>query len=199
MEHAIREDVAAFEIDLHEVTNEQYGLCVKAERCTAPIESGGVARSAGPRTPVVSVNALQAWDFCAWLGRRLPSDAEWERAARGPDGDLWPRGTRPPARAVNVNRARPVAVDDPRFRAGRTEEGLTHMAGNASEWTATPDRCAPDPYACRRVWDGSRRATLIIRGRGFEEAADRLDGSDADISGSGEEWAYVGFRCARTR
>ena len=195
--------LGAFEIDRHEVTNAQYRLCMRAGACSRPIETTGAERSyeeADPKAPVVFVTGLQSAEFCAWLGRRLPTDAEWERAARGADGRRWPRARRPRPADVNTEGSKGLAaVEDRRFAAGSTDEDLTHMVGNAAEWTGTPDKCPPNPYACATRWDGPKPATLILRGGGFIDPAMPLDGSDNDISDSGEKWNYVGFRCARSQ
>jgi formylglycine-generating enzyme required for sulfatase activity len=176
---------------------------VRAGACTPPVATTGAERSyeqADPQAPVVFVTGLQAAEFCAWLGRRLPTDAEWERAARGSDGRRWPSGRRPRQADVNIEGSKGLApVEDQRFSGGSTEHGLTHMVGNAAEWTGTPDNCPPNPYGCATRWEGPKPATLILRGGGFIDPAMPLDGSDSDISDSGEKWNSVGFRCARSQ
>jgi formylglycine-generating enzyme required for sulfatase activity len=191
--------VHAFSIDLHEVTNAQYRLCVRAQRCAEPntpaSESG--YREAGDRLPVVYVTALAAAAFCRWLGRRLPSEAEWERAARGTGGRRWPWGDKPATRHdANVSFGKApsrglVPVDDPRFPT----EGVVHLVGNAREWTATPEGCPP--YACERLWDGtSRVAELVRRGGSWMEGPVPVTGADATAADPSVTGADLGFRCA---
>ncbi len=80
--------------DQHEVTNQQYRYCVEAQQCAAPDEPAGDSRFAdGDRgLPVVFVTAFDAVQFCSWIGRQLPTEAQWERAARGTGGAPYPWG-----------------------------------------------------------------------------------------------------------
>lgn len=85
-------ELPAFQLDKYEVTNSQYLACMHAGACTAPSEpaSEPAIEEAAGNLPVVYVNAYQAAAFCQWIGRRLPTEAEWERAARGIEGRIWP-------------------------------------------------------------------------------------------------------------
>jgi formylglycine-generating enzyme required for sulfatase activity len=203
--------VGAFALDRHEVTNGQYRLCVRAQRCLLPLEPAFVKRSfdeADDRLPVVNVTARQAALFCRWIGRRLPTEAEWERAARGARGRAWPWGQAPPSReTANVlsdsdARPRPLArVDDPAFARGMTPEGVTHLVGNVREYTSTPIRCRPDPYSCQTQWEAQDKSVgLATRGSGLEEPPAPSNGGDAlavDPGISASE--NFGFRCARSK
>jgi sulfatase modifying factor 1 len=200
-----RVKVAAFELDRHEVTNGQYRLCVAAGPCLPPLEPGrqaGRYAEADPMLPVVHVPALPAAARCDWLGKRLPSEAEWERAARGLEGRPWPWGHQRRTRAhANVGGAKGlVRVDDHRFRAGRTR-GITHLVGNAAEWTSTPAGCTPNPYQCMRNWKPGRRASaLVVRGAGWADPARGVAGEDVDPTDPLQQgFPWVGFRCARSR
>ena len=201
--------VAAFSLDRHEVSNKQYRLCVEAERCLGPVEPANQRRSfeqLPSQLPVVNVTARQAAAFCRWLGRRLPSKAEWERAARGLRGRPWPWGETNPTRAdvrSELGGRRPlppVPVADRAFRRGANPEGVMHLVGNVREFTSTPARCKPDTYSCTRMWDGQRRAVAIAtRGGGWDETPQPVSGADTEAV---DPAAYLsdatGFRCAKS-
>ena len=196
--------LAAFSIDRYEVTNAQYRRCVEAGHCSGPQAPSGAPTylEAGDELPVVNVTAQQAAAFCEWLGRRLPSDAEWERAARGPRGAPWPWGReRPTSRIANLlfEDPRPAlaAIDDPRFADGVSRDGVTHMAGNAMEWTRTPASC--NSYRCDAMWDGRARInSLWSRGRSWSVPPGPISGVDALPTDPNLENDDLGFRCARS-
>jgi formylglycine-generating enzyme required for sulfatase activity len=201
-----RRTVPAFSIDKYEVTNGQYQLCVRANRCSRPLEPAQFKGydQANPDLPVVYVTAYQAAGFCRWQGneRRLPSSAEWERAARGTDGRPWPWGTaEPSARRANVSFDKPatgtVGVHDGRFADGATPEGITGLIGNVAEWTSTPGTCEKTPYNCQHLWNGRAKVDVLeVRTSSFRTPAlpvTSVVGQEA-IHSTGE----VGFRCAHS-
>jgi len=88
-----------------------------------------------PNRPVVGMSWFEAMAYCAWVGCRLPTEAEWERAARGTEGRTFPRGNaRPDATRLNydgnIGRPTPVGV----YPRGATPDGIHDMAGNVWEW-----------------------------------------------------------------
>jgi len=114
---------------------------------------------------VVGVSWFEAAAYCSWKGRRLPSEAEWERAARGPRGSRYPWGDEPPLDSSRANyeghvgHATPVGL----YPKGNTAEGLCDMLGNVWEW------CADwfGPYQAQRQHDpsGSKSGEAkVIRG-----------------------------------
>ncbi|MDP3542610.1 MAG: formylglycine-generating enzyme family protein [Elusimicrobiota bacterium] len=139
-----RVTVKAFELGRTEVTNRQYQACVAAGACTGlDMDCLGPAFR-GPEQPVVCVTWAQARAFAAWAGGRLPSEAEWEYAARGageqrryPWGGAAATcrravfGEDPDALGCGRDAAWPVCSKP----AGNSKQGLCDMAGNVWEWT----------------------------------------------------------------
>lgn len=140
--------VASFFLDKTEVTQAAYDECVTAKVCTAPDPEilgsfGGLFKA--PQKPVIGVSWFSARDYCTWRGKRLPREAEFERAVRGEDGRRYPWGNDPPTKERTV------------FSASYTEEVGTHplgkgpfghddLAGNVWEWIEDDY----DPFAYTR-------------------------------------------------
>lgn len=133
----------AFWIDQLEVTNAMYMLCVQDEGCTPPLDWASDRRFSYFNNeefkdyPVVHVTWGQASAYCDWAERRLPTEAEWERAARGDDFRNYPWGDEPPSGVyANFNR---LVNDTSRvgsYAAGASPFGALDMAGNVWEWVA---------------------------------------------------------------
>ncbi|MCE7980087.1 MAG: TIR domain-containing protein [Caldilinea sp. CFX5] len=208
--------LGSFSIDTYEVRNEQYCLCYRAGACTPLSEVADKASVCATEAdlPVVNVTAYQAAAFCRWIGRRLPTEVEWERAARGADGRRWPWGSTTPTQShvnmmlegePNSEDVLPAAVNDPAFRAGSTPEGIMHLLGNVSEWTSTPLTCF-NPYDCPVPWNGIVKvSTLYQRGYSYLSylATSEMERADPAIATRSAPWSPddrspdLGFRCAQ--
>lgn len=206
----------ALAIDLYEVSRARYRLCVQAGACTRP-DNDPAFDSADGQLPMVNVTPVEASAFCRWLGARLPTETEWERAVRGQEYRPWPWGDAPPTpELANVGidgyfDQRPdglVAVDDPAFTDGATpapEEGIMHLLGNAAEWTSTPLACMDAPYACTALpWDGtstSSAPSVFVRGMHFEDQlipGIQYNGlMNWDLAEPDSASPNVGFRCIK--
>jgi formylglycine-generating enzyme required for sulfatase activity len=148
--------VAAFWLDRTEVTNAAYLECVKAGVCrmyredvAQSMKAGPERKFRGPTQPVVGVSWQDAKTYCEWRGKRLPTEAEWERAARDGDGRRFPWGNDRPVpghhgcfQGVADGATAPVGS----YPDGAGPYGHLDLAGNVWEWLAD----AYDPYAYRR-------------------------------------------------
>jgi formylglycine-generating enzyme required for sulfatase activity len=209
-EHQV--EVSSFRIDRYEVTNERYSACVKAGVCRAPQLASSARRQlyfGAPEFshyPVVFVNWTDANRFCQWDGGRLPTEAEWEMAARGPAPSkrTFPWGDEAPD-CTKANMGGPNGcVGDTdlvgRRQWGASPWGVLDMAGNVWEWTADWYDSAYYQRSPKRDPQGPAKGTLkVMRGGCWMSGADSLRVScrKAELP---DTWApNVGFRCVRNQ
>ncbi len=133
--------VAAFYLDLTEVTNEAYQRCVAAGACPSPDARsarvngfGDDARFRSQKQPVSAVSWDSAKGYCQWMKKRLPTEAEWERAARGADGRRYPWGNEEPTHDRAVFGAVGVTEEVGSHPKGDGPYGHHDLAGNVWEW-----------------------------------------------------------------
>jgi formylglycine-generating enzyme required for sulfatase activity len=126
----------AFWIDRTEVTNAQYLKCVRAGACPTP-RCWDEPTYRAPEQPAPCITWDDAQAYAAWVGGRLPTEAEWEKAARGTDGRIYPWGDSPPdyRKAVSLSDRR-HALPVGSCPAGASPYGALDMAGNLREWVA---------------------------------------------------------------
>jgi serine/threonine-protein kinase len=127
-------------MDRVEVSNAMYEKCVKEKGCTLPVisENHYYGNWIYRDHPIVYVNWYQAEAYCEWAGRRLPTEAEWEKAARGTDNRKYPWGNAKPNPYL-ANYAESLigeAVPVYRYPLGASPYGALNMAGNVREWVA---------------------------------------------------------------
>lgn len=122
-------------MDRYEVSNEDYGTFIKATGHAAPAYWDD-PRLNKPHQPVVGVNWYDAKAYCEYRGKRLPSEAEWEKAARGPKGNLYPWGNEFDPAKVNYGKTHEATEPIDSHPEGTSYYGLHNMAGNAFEWVA---------------------------------------------------------------
>jgi sulfatase modifying factor 1 len=201
----------AFYIDKYEVTNAQYKKFVQATAHRIPEnsldpeydlwEKDGSFPGEIAQQPVVNVSWNDAVAYARWAGKRLPTEAEWEKAARGADQRRYPWGNEPPDKnrahfagswAGEVHTYR--AIDS--FVNGASPYGIIQMAGNISEWVA--DWYDPHYYKLSPVKGpiGPNTGTYrVVRGGAFISPAFYLRCTDRDFDIPDDRSNSIGFRC----
>jgi formylglycine-generating enzyme required for sulfatase activity/CheY-like chemotaxis protein len=174
-------DQPAFEIDQYEVTNTQYKQFVEATGHAAPWDSYSASTAS---FPVIGVSWEDAQAYCEWADKRLPTDAEWEKAARGTDGRAYPWGNDwlpDMANTLEIGASGPSQVGS--YFDGVSPYGLQDTCGNVMEWVDS--------------WFDEAAQTKTVRGGAW--TTDRS--MSQTMTRSGKPIAYtgddVGFRCAR--
>jgi len=211
--------VSEFAIDRVEVTVAAYRACVRGGGCAPTPLAASDPRFLRPELPMTSVTWGEASAYCAWRGARLPSEAEWERAARGTDGRVWPWGNALKATALNHGRfagpddpsgdfaalIRPDASDGAAFLSpvgshpdGLSPDGLYDMAGNALEWTSDFYRPEP-PQASSTVNPRGPDAGALrtLRGGSWRQPPFFARTTYREATQPETRSAEIGFRCVR--
>jgi formylglycine-generating enzyme required for sulfatase activity len=155
-----------------EVTNEQYARCVEVGVCRSPLNERW-HRAEYAREPVINVDWTQASTYAEWVGGRLPSEAEWEKACRGTDGRIYPWGNEVPEPTRSNYSASGLkgVIQIGSYPAGAN--GLYDMSGNVWEWTSSKYMPYPyDPQDGREDLEGEDDRTL--RGGSWKSIEFRL-------------------------
>jgi len=195
--------LAAYFIDRYEVTNAQYKKFVGvSQRRPPPGWEGGSYPSGQDSYPVVGLNWYEAQDYCRWAGKRIPAEEEWEKAARGTDGRIWPWGNEFSGKRGNTG---PSGIGGPRpvgsFEGDRSPYGVYDLAGNVMEWTASWYQPYPGSgYSSQEFGEQFKVVRGDSWGEGghyylphFSRASFRLNVSPE------ERYDFIGFRCVKDR
>ncbi len=202
--HAVT--LSPYWMDRFEVTVASYERCVDAGVCAEPPYDEGGAKLRVDDLPVVMITWNDAVAYCGYVGQRLPTEAEWERAARGPTGRRFPWGDQPGSRRANHGsfaldrndgsdgfvELAPVGS----YPDGRTPDGIADLAGNAAEWTADNYEDAYEPIP---VTDpkGPRYGTFkAVRGGSYLMGMPWLRGAARLYRSVSTRSPDLGFRCA---
>ncbi len=195
----------AFWIDRTEVTNAMYAKCVAAGACEPPWSRNSYTFHAyygDPRFdnyPAAWMNWPAAKAYCEWAGRRLPTEAEWEKAARGTDGRLYPWGnTAPNSQLLNFSANLGDTTEVGSYPAGASPYGALDMAGNLWEWVA--DWYDNDYYARSSSTNPpgpEPQAYHSCRGGSWNNTASYIRAAFRGNDDPGKCDGLTGIRCAR--
>ena len=215
-------------IDEREVSNGEWNACVDAGAC---VEAPAWCESLVPmqehdELPVVCISWYEASEYCDWVGGRLPSEAEWEKAARGTDGPLWPWGNLAPSCAtanfryvadyckggvVQVGTYEFPIDAETQITATASGFGLLDVTGNAWEWTAdwfdagwyrdSVDVDPPSPESCSLDVDGEPGECRyrVLRGGAWNTTQDTTRTTTRSFMAPDLADDNIGFRCAYDR
>jgi eukaryotic-like serine/threonine-protein kinase len=194
-------------IDRTEVTNGMYALCVKSGACNAP--EAWISRTRShyynddlfSNYPVTRAKWEDARDYCQWVGGVLPTEAQWEKASRGVDGNIYPWGNDAPScKLANFNRCSGDTSAVGSYPSGASPYGVLDMAGNVEEWVldwyqadyyqSSPTQNPPGPTS------GSSH---ILRGGSWITLPERVRTANRELHESISLADFIyGFRCARS-
>jgi len=192
----------AFWIDQYEVTNQQYAMCVNDNKCSMPfwnVRGGHLFDEEYTNHPVILVSKSNAYSYCLWAGRRLPTEAEWEKAARGEIGHTYPWGEKNPFdQLLNFNRFIGDTTPVGSYEDGISPYGAYDMAGNVYEWVSDRYDEAYYKNSPYKNPSGPDSGNLdVLRGGSW--------GNDGGAVRSSNRYAplamqnlplFIGFRCA---
>ena len=201
-------------IDMYEVTNARYARCVRGGPCTEPSIPSAYSNEAFKDFPVTYVSWYQAKTYCEWRGQRLPTEAEWEKAARGTDGRTYPWGEGIDCSRANYSHKscsgmpawaaeefdEKVLQAVGSYNSGISPYGLYDMAGNVEEWVNDwYDYQYYENSPSANPQGASTGEDKLLRGGSWSASTE--DG----LRTSARNWhepsmaaLWIGFRCARS-
>ncbi len=207
----------AFYIGKYEVTNGNYAVFVKSTGHAPPVSPdnpeplfnlwrGGTMLPGVEDLPVINVSWEDAAAYCKWAGGRLPTEAEWEKAARGTDGRTYPWGNDPvTGNRTNYGIAEVTFWEGPttlakkdQYEFGKSPYGAYEMAGNVWEWVQ--DWYDPEYYKNSPAKNPTGPASgqfKVKRGGSWQNAPDKLRSTNRSKQPPADKRTYIGIRCAK--
>ena len=185
-------------IDIYEVSNEKYKKYVDATGTKKP-RGWKKPDFSGALQPVVGVSWKEAVAYCKWSGKRLPTEAEWEKAGRGKRPIKYPWGDSPPnSEKLNYNQEKMKTTPVGSYEKGKSDYGVYDLSGNVSEWVH--DWHFPEYYlfSPKENPQGPEKGQYkIIRGGNWRNNADYVDLTYRNATAPNVRNDTVGFRCAK--
>jgi formylglycine-generating enzyme required for sulfatase activity len=197
----------AFYMDRYEVTVARYGNFLRATRkLNKPNDFPASDLEKFGDFAVVGVDWHDANNYCRWAGKRLPTEAEWEKAARGEDGRKYPWGLDEPTTAharFGVSSSKPVYPDGVsqvgKHPKGIGPFGMYDLAGNAWEWVADWYSTSFSRGQLQNPKGPDSGTSKVVRGGGWMDPADRITATKRMYVNPDESMEDIGFRCASDR
>ena len=201
---ASRFQVQGFWIDRHEVTNADYRRCVEAGACTPPSQTDAYDDPNRAAYPVVWVDWFQARQFARWAGKRLPTEVEWEYAARSggserfPWGQKWDAGR---ANGIGTEGADDWGAEAPVGKFPPNTWGAYDLIGNAAEWVEDVyhqgyNGAPRDGRAWEQETGGIAERKRVVRGGSYADPGSKQRVSERTARRPDEVHRGTGFRCA---
>ncbi len=197
--------VSAFFMDKHQITVASYARFLDATHHESPPEWAIMNKPGNQNRPVANVDWAEAEAYCKWAGKRQPTEAEWEKAARGTDGRTYPWGNEPPTKFYansgkevwsNHSALTPVGT----FEVGKSPYGIYDMAGNVWEWVS--DWYDPEYYQLSPPQNpsGPRKGShKVVRGGSWgSNGITGMRSADRETHLPSFRGYGTGFRCAKT-
>ena len=194
----------AYFFDKDHLTVGQYAKFLEATSHNVPSEWNIMSRAMHKNRPVVNVEWADAAAYCTWAGKRQPTEAEWEKAARGIDGRTYPWGDEPPSKFHgnmkkelwnNHMGLTPVGT----FGDGKSPYGVNDMAGNVWEWVS--DWYDPNYYSTAPLRNPTGPPTgshKVVRGGSWGSGPEGLRSAERETRLPSFQGFGTGFRCAKT-
>ncbi len=198
-----RVSLDAFHLDVYEVTVSRYAEFLASQRADPPFKWNEATTGSQGNKPVTGVDWYDARDYCRWMGKRLPTEAEWEMAARGTEGRLYPWGNEHPTKAhANAGQTKWRGYDTltnvGRYGPGKSPNGLYDLAGNLWEWVADWYDPTYYQYSPRENPTGPSAGPLrVLRGGAWNNDSQSIRSANRAGYAPKARRNDVGFRCAK--